>query len=95
MSDMYYIAVGLLLLLQKSGLAMVLDVEREKTMVQELMDFKEKLDTIIVDSFQKNERFQRALQVCTYNYCNHICIWASIYWRMFYDHLSPYKNWSI
>ena len=43
---------------------MVLDVEREKTMVQELMDFKEKLDTIIVESFQKNERFQRALQVC-------------------------------
>ena len=43
---------------------MVLDVEREKTMVQELMDFKEKLDTIILDSFQKNERFQRALQVC-------------------------------
>ena len=42
---------------------MVLDVEREKTMVQELMDFKEKLDTIIAESFQKNERFQRALQV--------------------------------
>ena len=44
---------------------MVLDVEREKTMVQELMDFKEKLDTIITESFQKNERFQRALQVCS------------------------------
>ena len=67
---MYYIiGMAFLLLLQKSGLAMVLDVEREKTMVQELMDFKEKLDIIIVDSFQKNERFQRALQVCT-----HICI---------------------
>jgi len=48
---------------QKSGMAMVSDVEREKTMVQELMDFKEKLDTVISDSFQKNEKFQRALQV--------------------------------
>ena len=46
-------------------MAMVLDVEREKTMVQELMDFKEKLDTIIAESFQKNERFQRGLQVST------------------------------
>ena len=72
---MYYIiGMAFLLLLQKSGLAMVLDVEREKTMVQELMDFKEKLDIIIVDSFQKNERFQRALQVCTHYYCYHICI---------------------
>lgn len=51
-------------------MAMVLDVEREKTMVQELMDFKEKLDTIIAESFQKNERFQRALQVCILYYCD-------------------------
>ena len=45
---------------------MVSDVEREKTMVQELMDFKEKLDAVISDSFQKNEKFQRALQVCVH-----------------------------
>jgi len=58
LSDLCY-SIGL----QKSGMAMVSDVEREKTMVQELMDFKEKLDAVISDSFQKNEKFQRALQV--------------------------------
>jgi len=32
-------------------------------MVQEMLDFKEKLDALISDSFKKNEKFVNAMKV--------------------------------
>jgi len=39
------------------GRAIVVDPEKDKTMVQELLDFKEKLDTIMAQCFKGNEQF--------------------------------------
>lgn len=41
---------------QKSGAAIVDDPERDKTMVQELLQLKSRLDTVICESFQDHER---------------------------------------
>ena len=38
-------------------MAIVSDLERDKAMVQELLDLKAKVDTIIAESFQGNEKF--------------------------------------
>lgn len=43
--------------IKKSGMAIVNDTERDKTMVQELLEFKEKVDQIISHSFQNQEKF--------------------------------------
>ena len=42
---------------------MTVDPEKDKTMVQELLDFKEKLDTIISQAFMKHEKFVNAMKV--------------------------------
>jgi len=39
------------------GLSIVEDTEKDKNMVQELLDFKEKLDDVITEAFNKNEKF--------------------------------------
>lgn len=39
------------------------DVEKDKTMVQELLDFKGKLDCLITDAFSNNEKFLTILKV--------------------------------
>ncbi|XP_065681125.1 cullin-4A isoform X1 [Hydra vulgaris] len=39
------------------GLTIINDTERDKYMVQELLEFKEKLDMLIEESFNKNEKF--------------------------------------
>lgn len=36
---------------------MIMDIEREKSLVQDLMDFKEKLDNIVEKCFNNNEKF--------------------------------------
>uniref|UniRef100_A0A915MLJ5 Cullin family profile domain-containing protein n=1 Tax=Meloidogyne javanica TaxID=6303 RepID=A0A915MLJ5_MELJA len=46
----------------KLGRAMVMDAERDKTLVQELMDLKAKLDQIIIKCFCSNEKFLNALK---------------------------------
>ena len=43
--------------LQKSGIAIVSDVEREKTMVQELLELKAKVDGIIGSAFRRSPLF--------------------------------------
>nr|CAD2175465.1 unnamed protein product [Meloidogyne enterolobii] len=48
--------------IKKVGRAMVMDAERDKTLVQELMDLKAKLDQIIIKCFCSNERFLNALK---------------------------------
>ena len=55
------------------GAAIVINPEKDKTMVQELLNFKEKLDNIIEESFAKNEKFVNTMKVCfsTYRLLSH------------------------
>ena len=48
---------------QKQGTSIVLDPEKDKSMVQDLLDFKEQLDSIIEDAFMKSEKFVNAMKV--------------------------------
>lgn len=48
---------------QKQGLSIVLNPEKDRTMVQELLDFKDQLDGIIEQSFMKSEKFVVAMKV--------------------------------
>ena len=38
--------------------------EKEKTMVQELLDFKDQLDDVIENAFMKSDKFINAMRVC-------------------------------
>ena len=51
--------------MQRCGLEIVVteDPEKDKTMVQDLLDFKEKLDKIIKESFLEHEKFKNAMKV--------------------------------
>jgi len=42
---------------KKRGAVIVVNPEKDKTMVQELLDFKEKLDYIMAFCFESNEQF--------------------------------------
>jgi len=42
---------------KKRGRVLVVNPEKDKTMVQELLDFKDKLDLIVGDCFKSNEQF--------------------------------------
>jgi cullin 4 len=55
---------------KKRGRTIVIDPEKDKTMVQELLDFKEKLDNIVVTCFQKNEKFVNTLKESFENFIN-------------------------
>lgn len=48
--------------LQKKGRTIVIDPEKDKTMVQELLDFKDKMDNVVCKCFQKNEKFGNSLK---------------------------------
>lgn len=39
-----------------------MDPERDKTMVQDLLDLKEKLDRIVFDCFHTNDKFVQAVR---------------------------------
>jgi len=43
--------------IKKRGLVIITDAEKDKTMVQELLEFKEKMDQVLEDCFSKEERF--------------------------------------
>lgn len=43
--------------IKKKGRTIVIEPERDKTMVAELLDFKEQLDNIVCTCFQRNDRF--------------------------------------
>lgn len=47
---------------QKIGRTIVVDPEKDKTMVQELLDFKDKMDNIVNTCFQRNEKFSTSLK---------------------------------
>lgn len=47
---------------QAFGSTIVINPEKDKTMVQELLDFKDKVDHIIDICFMKNEKFVNAMK---------------------------------
>ena len=64
---------------QKQGASIVLDPEKDKSMVQDLLDFKEQLDSIIEDAFMRSEKFVNSMKVRTVFYHTlyvhvHLCI---------------------
>ena len=48
---------------KKRGKVIVINPEKDKTMVQELLDFKEKLDKILRQCFRNNDKFVTSLKV--------------------------------
>ncbi|XP_046414629.1 cullin-4A isoform X2 [Neodiprion virginianus] len=46
----------------KKGRTIVIDPEKDKTMVQELLDFKDKMDNIVNTCFHRNEKFGNSLK---------------------------------
>lgn len=50
------------LLLQKKGRTIVIDPEKDKSMVQELLEFKDKLDHIVLTCFHRNDKFVNSLR---------------------------------
>ena len=56
-----------LLFFKAKGLSIVQDVEKDKSMVQELLDFKGKLDLLITDAFNNNDKFLTLLKVIIWN----------------------------
>lgn len=48
--------------LQAFGSTIVINPEKDKTMVQELLDFKDKVDHIIDVCFMKNDKFVNAMK---------------------------------
>ena len=55
---------------KKRGRTIVIDPEKDKTMVQELLDFKEKLDNIVITCFGRNEKFVNSLKESFENFVN-------------------------
>uniref|UniRef100_A0A915HMC9 Cullin-4 n=1 Tax=Romanomermis culicivorax TaxID=13658 RepID=A0A915HMC9_ROMCU len=47
---------------KKVGHCLVMDLERDKTMVQDLLDFKDKMDRILSECFCQNEKFAQGLR---------------------------------
>lgn len=48
--------------IKKKGRTIVIDPEKDKSMVQDLLDFKDKLDHVVRNCFEHNERFTNALR---------------------------------
>ena len=59
-----------MLLFQKTGTIIVINPEKDKTMVQELLDFKDKMDNILVQCFGSNDRFFNTLKEAFENFIN-------------------------
>ncbi|PSN31276.1 Cullin-4B [Blattella germanica] len=55
---------------QKKGRTIVIDPEKDKTMVQELLDFKDKMDNIVGHCFQKNDKFANSLKEAFEHFVN-------------------------
>jgi len=48
----------------------VIDPEKDKQMVQELLDFKDKLDNIVATCFAKNEKFVNSVKEAFEHFVN-------------------------
>ncbi|KAJ8923549.1 hypothetical protein NQ315_010127 [Exocentrus adspersus] len=52
------------------GRTIVIDPEKDKTMVQELLDFKDAMDNIVATCFNKNEKFSNSLKEAFEHFIN-------------------------
>ncbi|CAH1716368.1 unnamed protein product [Chironomus riparius] len=48
--------------IKTKGKTLVIDPEKDKTMVQDLLDFKDKMDYIVCNCFERNEKFSHSLR---------------------------------
>lgn len=55
---------------QASGKTIVINPEKDKMMVQELLDFKDKMDGVVSDCFCSSERFVLALKEAFEHFIN-------------------------
>lgn len=58
------------LFIKKKGRTIVIDPEKDKTMVQELLDFKDKMDNIVCTCFKKNDKFSNSLREAFEHFIN-------------------------
>jgi cullin 4 len=56
--------------IKKKGKTLVIDPEKDKTMVQDLLDFKDKMDFIVITCFERNEKFSNSLREAFENFVN-------------------------
>lgn len=56
--------------IKKKGKVIVTNPEKDKTMVQELLDFKDQMDIVVLNCFQKNEKFINSLKEAFEFYIN-------------------------
>uniref|UniRef100_A0A6M2DJ61 Cullin-4B n=1 Tax=Xenopsylla cheopis TaxID=163159 RepID=A0A6M2DJ61_XENCH len=56
--------------IKKKGRTIVIDPEKDKTMVQELLEFKDRLDNIVKNCFSKNEKFINSLREAFEHFVN-------------------------
>nr|CAI5853256.1 unnamed protein product [Callosobruchus analis] len=56
--------------IKKRGKTIVIDPEKDKTMVQELLDFKDCMDNIVVVCFNRNEKFGNSLKEAFEHFIN-------------------------
>lgn len=56
--------------IKKRGKTIVIDPEKDKTMVQELLDFKDSMDNIVINCFNKNEKFSNSLKEAFEHFIN-------------------------
>lgn len=56
--------------IKKRGRVIVTNPEKDKTMVQELLDFKDQMDTVVNHCFQKNEKFVNSLKEAFEHFIN-------------------------
>lgn len=56
--------------LQKKGRTIVIDPEKDKSMVQDLLDFKDKMDNIVTTCFTKSEKFINSVKEAFEHYIN-------------------------
>lgn len=54
----------------KQGTSIVMDTENDKNMIQELLDFKSKINAIVEESFANNEKFQNAVRTSFAQFIN-------------------------
>ncbi|KAJ8980577.1 hypothetical protein NQ317_018704 [Molorchus minor] len=56
--------------IKKRGRTIVIDPEKDKTMVQELLDFKDCMDNVVIVCFNKNEKFGNSLKEAFEHFIN-------------------------
>lgn len=56
--------------IKKRGRVIVTNPEKDKTMVQELLDFKDRMDVVVNECFQANEKFHNSLKEAFENFIN-------------------------